>query len=102
MLTDKYFDGVPADSRASRSVFLKPDQIEARYAQIRELGDLAAVHGMSLLHLALRWCLRNQVVTTAIIGARTVAQLDDSLDALEAPALDPALLDAIDLIAPAG
>ena len=51
--------------------------------------------------MAINWTLRHKAVTSAIIGARTVAQLDDSLDALSAPELDDSLLDAIDGIAPA-
>ena len=103
MLTPKYLDGIPDGSRAARPEgFLKTDQVLARIEQIRELADLAAVHGMELHHLAIRWVLRTHAVTSALIGARTVAQLDDTLAALDAPALDDALLEAIDTIAPAG
>jgi len=56
---------------------------------------------MPLHHLALRWALRTPALTSAVIGARTVAQLDDTLDALHAPVPDAALLEAIDAIAPA-
>lgn len=102
MLTPKYFDGIPEDSRAARpDGFLQPDQVAAQLDTIRALGDLAAAHGMPLHHLAMQWALRHQAVTTAIIGARNVTQLDDTLAALEAPALSDALLDAIDAIAPA-
>lgn len=101
MLTPKYLDGIPDDSRAARPEgFLKVEQVLAHQEKIRALGDLAAAHGMPLHHLAMRWALRSPAVTSAIIGARTVAQLDDTLDALESPAPDDALLDAIDAIAP--
>jgi L-glyceraldehyde 3-phosphate reductase len=56
---------------------------------------------MPLHHLAMQWALRSSAVTSAIIGARNVAQLDDTLDSLHAPAPEPALLEAIDAIAPA-
>ena len=56
---------------------------------------------MPLHHLAMRWALRSPAMTSVIIGARTVAQLDDTLDALHAPALPVELLEDIDLIAPA-
>jgi L-glyceraldehyde 3-phosphate reductase len=55
---------------------------------------------MPLHHLAMRWALRSPTVTSAIIGARNLAQLDDTLDALNSPAPDDALLDAIAAIAP--
>jgi L-glyceraldehyde 3-phosphate reductase len=102
MLTPKYLDGIPAGSRAARPEgFLQPEQVEAQQEKIRALGDLAAAHGMPLHHLAMQWALRSPVVTSALIGARTVAQLDDTLDSLEAPAPDSALLEAIDAISPA-
>ena len=69
--------------------------------KIRALGDLAAAHDIKLHHLAIQWTLRNPAVTSALIGARTVAQLDDTLDALQAPVPDEALMDAVNVIAPA-
>jgi L-glyceraldehyde 3-phosphate reductase len=102
MLTPKYLDGIPEGSRAARSEgFLKTEQVLARQEKIRALADLAEAHGMPLHHLAMRWALRLPAVTSALIGARTVAQLDDTLDALNAPAPESALLDAIDVISPA-
>lgn len=101
MLTPKYLDGIPADSRAAKNHFLKPEHIAANHERIKALGDLAAAHGMPLHHLALRWALRSPAVTTAIIGARNVAQLDDALDCLKGPDLDGALIAAIDGICPA-
>jgi L-glyceraldehyde 3-phosphate reductase len=102
LLTPKYLDGIPHDSRAARPEgFLRADQVDAHREKITALGDLAAARGMPLHHLALQWTLRHPGVTSAIIGARTVAQLDDCLDALHASPPDDALLDAIDSIAPA-
>lgn len=102
MLTPKYLDGIPEGSRAARPEgFLKPEQVEARLEKIRALGDLAAAHDIKLHHLAIQWTLRNPAVTSALIGARTVAQLDDTLDALQAPVPDEALMDAVNVIAPA-
>lgn len=103
MLTPKYLDGIPADSRAARPEgFLQTEQVLARQDKIRALGDLAAAHGLPLHHMAMKWALHHPSVTSAIIGARNVAQLDDTLDSLQAPDLEPALLEAIDTIAPAG
>lgn len=102
MLTPKYVDGIPADSRAGRAEgFLQAGQVAAQQEKVRALGELAAANGMPLHHLALQWSLRPRAVTSSIIGARTVAQLDDCLDALNAPVPDESLLRAIDSIAPA-
>jgi L-glyceraldehyde 3-phosphate reductase len=102
MLTPKYLNGIPTDSRAARPEgFLQVDQVLARQEKISALGDLAEAHGMSLHHLAMKWALRHPAVTSAIIGARNVAQLDDTLDSLQAPDLSDALLEAIDTISPA-
>ncbi len=102
MLTPKYFEDIPENSRAANpDGFLKTEQVITQQEKIRALGDLAAAHGMSLQHLAMRWALRSNKVTSTIIGARTVSQLNDTLDALDGPALDNALLEAIDAIAPA-
>jgi L-glyceraldehyde 3-phosphate reductase len=101
MLTPKYLAGIPEDSRAaSASPFLQPDQVLAQQATLRALGELAAQAGMPLHHFALKWVLRTPAVTTAIIGARTVAQLDDSLVALAEPPLTEDILAAADAITP--
>jgi L-glyceraldehyde 3-phosphate reductase len=101
MLTPKYLDGIPEGSRAARSEgFLQAEQVASQQEKIRALGDLAASRGMALNHLALQWTLRSPAVISSIIGARTVAQLDDSLAALQSPMPDQLLLDAIDAIAP--
>ncbi len=101
MLTPKYFDSIPEDSRAFRpDGFLQPDQVTAQQEKILALRDLAAAHDTKLHHLAVQWALRTPAVTSAIIGARNVAQLDDTLAALESPVPSDALLGAIDAIAP--
>ena len=99
ILTPKYLDGIPEGSRAARPEgFLKDDQVIAQQEKIRALGDLAAAQGMSIQHMALNWTLRHRSVTSAIIGARNVGQLDDCLNALKAPGLDESTLAAIDAI----
>lgn len=101
MLTPKYYDGIPEGSRAARSEgFLQASQVETQQEKIRALGDLAASHGTPLHHLAIQWTLRSPAVTSSIIGARTVAQLDDSLDALQSRQPDLSLLSKIDAISP--
>jgi len=101
LLTPKYLSGIPEDSRAARPEgFLQASEVAAQQEKIRALGDLAAAHGTPLNHLALQWTLRSPAITTSLIGARTVAQLDDSLAALHSPMPDAALLAAIDAISP--
>jgi len=102
MLTPKYLDGIPTSSRAARSDgFLQEDQVVENRQKIRMLGDLATAHGLPLHHLAIRWALRNPVITSSLIGARSVEQLDDTINALDAPEPSAALYEAIDAIAPA-
>lgn len=102
MLTEKYLGGaLPTDSRAALAHgFLQKEQVDTRRPVIQELADLAGAQGIPLHHMALRWTLQHNRVTSAIIGARNVQQLDDTLDAFESPKLDPVLLQALDAICP--
>ena len=102
MLSDKYLHGVPADSRAAKNHFLSPSQLtDDKMAAIRALNAIAGQRGQSLAQMALAWVLRDPRITSALIGARNVAQLDDSLDALDNLAFDAGELAEIDRIAPA-
>src|SRR3989442_12301828 len=83
MLTDKYLDGIPADSRASRHGSLSPDLInDQSLAKIRALNEIAARRGQTLAQLALAWTLRDPRVTSALIGASSVSQLEANVAAL--------------------
>ncbi len=83
MLTTKYLDGVPTDARASKgSSFNRELLSDANLARVRGLNTIAAARGQTLAQMAIAWVLRDRRVTSALIGARNVAQLDDSLDAL--------------------
>jgi L-glyceraldehyde 3-phosphate reductase len=83
MLTNKYLDGVPADSRAAQGKSLSPDLLtDKALAHVRALNEVARARGQSLAQMALAWTLRDPRVTSALIGASSVAQLDDSLGAL--------------------
>jgi L-glyceraldehyde 3-phosphate reductase len=108
MLTDKYLDGVPAGSRAAasgsslRQAWLSEDNLK----QIRVLNDIANRRGQSLAQMAIAWTLRDPRVTSALIGARDVEQLEEDIAALnrldfsadELTAIDHAVTDAgIDL-----
>jgi L-glyceraldehyde 3-phosphate reductase len=80
MLTDRYLDGIPADSRANTSQFLQPAQLtDKRLARVRALNEIAAARGQSVAQLALAWTLRDERVTSTLIGASSVAQLEDNV-----------------------
>jgi L-glyceraldehyde 3-phosphate reductase len=84
MLTDRYLDGVPEDSRAARGGSLSKDMLsEENLASVRALNDIAKRRGQTLAQLALAWTLRDPRVTSTLIGASSVAQLEDNLGALQ-------------------
>jgi L-glyceraldehyde 3-phosphate reductase len=83
LLTDRYLSGVPEGSRASRPGSLSPNELtEERLATIRRLNDLAASRGQSLAQMAIAWAVRDHRVTSAVIGASSVSQLDQNVAAL--------------------
>ncbi|SDB07892.1 L-glyceraldehyde 3-phosphate reductase [Bauldia litoralis] len=99
LLTNKYLGGVPEDSRAARNHTLRAEGVTP--ALLKTLNALAAIadrRGQTLAQLALTWLLRDDRVTSALIGARTVEQLDDSLDALKAGPLSGEEIGEIDLL----
>ena len=85
VLTDRYFKGIPADSRAGHDPrFLRPADItDAVLAKTKKLHDLAHSRGQTLAQLALAWVLRHKVVTSALIGASKVSQVDDCVGAVK-------------------
>jgi L-glyceraldehyde 3-phosphate reductase len=86
MLTDKYLNGIPEGSRASRHGSLSPDLInDQSLAKIRALNEIASRRGQTLAQLALAWTLRDPRVTSTLIGASSVAQLEANLAALDKP-----------------
>ncbi|GAN86546.1 L-glyceraldehyde 3-phosphate reductase [Komagataeibacter intermedius] len=83
LLTNKYLHGVPQGSRATAGSSFSHDMLsEDNLSHVRALNDIAAKRGQSLAQMAIAWVLRDPRVTSALIGARNVAQLDNSLDAL--------------------
>ena len=83
LLTTKYLNGVPEGSRATRSVSFSPELITPENIErISALNEIAKARGQTLAQMAIAWVLRNPAVTSALIGARNVEQLDNSLDAL--------------------
>jgi L-glyceraldehyde 3-phosphate reductase len=84
LLSNKYLKGVPANSRAkAEGSFLKGFLNEENLNRVRALNEIAASRGQSLAQMAIAWVLRDQRVTSALIGARNVEQLDNSLDAVK-------------------
>jgi L-glyceraldehyde 3-phosphate reductase len=84
LLTDRYLDGIPADSRAAAGKSLSTSMInEQNLAHVRKLNDLAAARGQSLAQLALAWALRDKRVTSVLIGASSVKQLENNVAATD-------------------
>jgi L-glyceraldehyde 3-phosphate reductase len=84
LLTDRYLDGVPEGSRAAQGRFMSRDMLsDENLARVRALNEIAQRRGQSLAQMAIAWVLRDPRVTSALVGASSVQQLDDSLGALE-------------------
>lgn len=103
MLTNKYLDGIPADSRAAKpSGFLKAESVtEARLEQIRQLNAIAEAREQTLAQMALAWVLRHKAVTTVLIGASRPEQVSDCVGCLQNLDFSADELARIDTIAPA-
>lgn len=100
ILTDRYLNGIAADSRAAKpSVFLTEKQItEEVLNKVRKLNDIAAARGQKMSQLALSWVLRGGKVTSALIGASKTAQIEDAVGALSAPELTDEELSQIEAV----
>ena len=83
-LTDRYLGGIPAGARATKTerVWLTPDHVKANLPKAKKLNELAKSRGQTLAQMAIAWVLRKPAVTSALIGASSVQQLDDNLAAL--------------------
>jgi L-glyceraldehyde 3-phosphate reductase len=103
LLTNKYLNGVPANARAAlEGSFSKNFLTKENLDRVRALNEIAGKRGQSLAQMAIAWVLRDRRVTTALIGARNVTQLNDSLDALKNLAFFAEELKEIDLYATDG
>jgi L-glyceraldehyde 3-phosphate reductase len=100
LLTDRYLKGIPNDSRASKPYsFLKKNDVdEHRLAQVRALSEIAAQRGQSLAQMALAWALRDDRMTSALIGASRVEQIEQNVAALANLSLSAGELAKIDAI----
>ncbi len=84
LLSDRYLQGIPADSRAARDFYLKKKDIgEDKLAKIRELNKIAKERGQTLAEMAVAWVLRDPRVTSALVGTSKVSQVDDNVAALK-------------------
>ncbi|MGB9417216.1 MAG: L-glyceraldehyde 3-phosphate reductase [Acidobacteriaceae bacterium] len=103
LLSNKYLQGVPENSRAkAEGSFSKGFLTEENLKRVRELNQIAKERGQTLAQMAIAWVLRDRRVTSALIGARNVEQLDNSLDAIQRPQFSDEELRAIDKFAQEG
>ncbi|MFO8026368.1 MAG: L-glyceraldehyde 3-phosphate reductase [Opitutales bacterium] len=98
ILTDRYMDGIPQDSRAGRSdsPFLQAEKVEETMHRVRALNKIARARGQSLAQMAISWVLRQDAVTSALIGASRVEQIEDLLPAVDAAEFSDEELRGID------
>lgn len=99
ILTNRYLDGIPEGSRASQGRFLKPSQLdEELISRVRKLDAVASSRGQSLAEMSLSWVLRDERVTSVIVGCSSVGQLADSVKAVDNTRFSPDELALIDEI----
>ncbi|WP_321369616.1 L-glyceraldehyde 3-phosphate reductase [uncultured Draconibacterium sp.] len=83
LLTNKYLKGIPEGSRATREVFLKKEDVDSAHDKIVALNNIAQERGQSLAQMALAWVLRDKRITSVLIGASSVQQIDDNVETLK-------------------
>jgi L-glyceraldehyde 3-phosphate reductase len=100
LLTDRYLNGIPEGSRASKATgFLQEGEVTPeKIEKVKKLNKLAQQRGQSLAQMALAWILKDKRITTVLIGASSVAQLDNNLDTLRNTAFTKEELDAMEAI----
>ena len=97
LLTSRYLDGIPADSRIASGWHLSASALQGDMRErLRRLDEIARSRGQSLAQMALSWVLSHKEVTSVIVGASSVAQLEDSVKAVDAPVFTPGQLELID------
>lgn len=83
LLTNKYLKGIPEGSRATREVFLKKEDVDSAHDKIVALNEIAQNRGQSLAQMALAWVLKDKRITSVLIGASSVQQIDDNVEMLK-------------------
>lgn len=100
LLTERYFNGIPRDSRATKSRFFNTSNITSeRIALLRELDEIARVRGQKLSQMALSWILKDDAVTSVLIGASSGEQIRENVKVIDAPPFTAEELERIDAIA---
>ena len=100
LLTDRYLDGIPEDSRARIGNYFDEGMLSSEnLARVRSLNEIAQRRGQTLAQMAVAWVLRDPRVTSALLGASSVRQLEQNVAALDRLDFDPAELDEIDKLA---
>lgn len=100
MLTDRYLEGIPKDSRAGKPHgFLRPEEItQEKLGKIRRLNDLAQQRGQKLAQMALAWIMRQPQITSVLVGASRISQIEDAIESLKSSSFAESELNAIDAI----
>jgi L-glyceraldehyde 3-phosphate reductase len=83
LLTNKYLKGIPEGSRATRGVFLKKEDVDSAHDKIVALNEIAQNRGQSLAQMALAWVLKDKRITSVLIGASSVSQIEDNVEMLK-------------------
>jgi L-glyceraldehyde 3-phosphate reductase len=98
LLTDRYLKGIPEGSRATREVFLKKEHVDTAHDKIVMLNEIALQRGQSLAQMALAWVLRDKRITSVLIGASSVKQIDDNVETLRNLSFSDEELQAVEKI----
>ncbi len=98
LLTNKYLKGIPEGSRATREVFLKKEDVDSAHDKIVALNEIAQNRGQSLAQMALAWVLKDKRITSVLIGASSVKQIDDNVEMLKKRAFSAEELQKIEAV----
>jgi L-glyceraldehyde 3-phosphate reductase len=98
LLTNKYLKGIPEGSRATREVFLKKEDVDSAHDKIVALNEIAQSRGQSLAQMALAWVLKDKRITSVLIGASSVQQIDDNVEMLRTSEFSPEELQKIEAV----
>jgi L-glyceraldehyde 3-phosphate reductase len=98
LLTNKYLKGIPEGSRATREVFLKKEDVDSAHDKIVALNEIAQSRGQSLAQMAMAWVLKDKRITSVLIGASSVQQIDDNVEMLRTSEFSPEELQKIEAV----
>jgi len=98
LLTNRYLNGIPEGSRATREVFLKKEHVDTAHSKIVALNNIAQERGQSLAQMALAWILKDKRITSVLIGASSVKQLEDNVETLQKLSFTSVELEAIEKV----